>query len=591
MKVGNELNNLSAFEVYSKKYKCSKPQLKIKKFALKQFKHVVEKEAKLAKLQTKSTIKSNSDNDGIRTKSKKANLKKIKQLCDNNSTHPKLKNNNKRSILKNKNCNKVADRDSIKEIDVLTDEGTEFDKVYLKIIKPTDKVLANPINESEALFEWLIYPLKKDEFFNKNWEKLPVHITRNKLKYYKSLMSTPMLDQILRDNYVLFSKNLDITCFENDMRETHNPVGRALPSVVWDYFTNGCSVRLLNPHTYIPKLHALNSILQEYFNSFVGANSYLTPPNSQGFAPHYDDIEAFVLQIEGKKRWRLYKPRSSNEFLPRYSSSNLSEKDIGKPILDTIVNAGDLLYFPRGTIHQADTFGFDSHSLHITLSFYQKNSWGDFLEKLIPQALNSAIENDFRFRKGLPFNYLNYVGSVYTDNVNDVTRQQFLEQTKNLSTLLLKYINIDKAADELAKHHIHDFLPPVLSANERLCSVYEAGDRMVKNGVVINRVEIDLDTSIRLSRNHSVRLIEENGVYQLYYSSENSKTYHEYELQFFEINLEFVPAIKELIVQFPKYIRVEDLPIGDLDKKIQLVRDLWEKAIVISERPLSIIKS
>jgi len=38
-------------------------------------------------------------------------------------------------------------------------------------------------------------------------------------------------------------------------------------------------------------------------------HSYLTPPGSQGFAPHYDDIEAFVLQLEGKKRWKLYGER------------------------------------------------------------------------------------------------------------------------------------------------------------------------------------------------------------------------------------------------------------------------------------------
>ncbi len=36
---------------------------------------------------------------------------------------------------------------------------------------------------------------------------------------------------------------------------------------------------------------------------------YLTPPATQGFAPHYDDIEAFILQLEGKKNWKLYSPR------------------------------------------------------------------------------------------------------------------------------------------------------------------------------------------------------------------------------------------------------------------------------------------
>ena len=69
---------------------------------------------------------------------------------------------------------------------------------------------------------------------------------------------------------------------------------------------------------------------------------YLTPAGSQGFAPHYDDIDAFVLQLEGRKHWKVYSPRydslvfiianhcmilnlmlsyrNSDETLPRYSS-------------------------------------------------------------------------------------------------------------------------------------------------------------------------------------------------------------------------------------------------------------------------------
>ena len=44
--------------------------------------------------------------------------------------------------------------------------------------------------------------------------------------------------------------------------------------------------------------------------------------------------------------------RFSDEILPKESSRNFTEGEIGFPILDVILYPGDLLYFPRGTIHQ-----------------------------------------------------------------------------------------------------------------------------------------------------------------------------------------------------------------------------------------------
>lgn len=231
----------------------------------------------------------------------------------------------------------------------------------------------------------------------------------------------------------------------------------------------------------------------------------MTPPNSQGFAPHYDDIEAFVLQIEGKKRWRLYKPRSENEYLPRKASPNFTEHEIGKPILETIITAGDLLYFPRGTIHQGDTLGFDEHSLHVTISVYQKNTWGDFLEKLLPMSLREAIGNDVVFRKGLPLSYSKYIGSTCPLNSKTML-QDFDRKIKLLmSTIFSKYLNIHGAADEMYKFHIHDFLPPVFDEDESLCSVYAGGEKMIDGGKIINHANIEPNIHIRLSRLHCSR--------------------------------------------------------------------------------------
>lgn len=75
-----------------------------------------------------------------------------------------------------------------------------------------------------------------------------------------------------------------------------------------------------------------------------------------------------------------------------------------------------MLYFPRGFIHEAKTTA-DVHSLHITVSACQRNTWGDLLEKLIPRALQIAIEEDVEFRTALPLNYLHYMGVANEDMV------------------------------------------------------------------------------------------------------------------------------------------------------------------------------
>lgn len=54
---------------------------------------------------------------------------------------------------------------------------------------------------------------------------------------------------------------------------------------------------------------------------------------SQGLAPHHDDVDIFVCQTEGSKKWRLYNPRN-NFALPAQSSGDLPEATLGDPIMD-----------------------------------------------------------------------------------------------------------------------------------------------------------------------------------------------------------------------------------------------------------------
>ncbi|KAK3784197.1 hypothetical protein RRG08_001505 [Elysia crispata] len=374
---------------------------------------------------------------------------------------------------------------------VQTDVGNELPYMY------------DSTEEARKLFECMIHPVTPDRFFTELWEKKPLLVKRHTSDYNRGWFSTAEFDKILRQENIQWGVNLDATSFLNDKRETHNQTGRAHAPVVWDMYQAGCSMRLLNPQTYSRNVWKVLSVLQEYFGCCVGANIYLTPPGTQGFAPHFDDIEAFILQLEGKKHWRLYSPRNDDEVLPRFSSGNFSQSEFGEPILDTVLEAGDLLYFPRGTIHQGDAT--DEHSLHITVSCYQLNTWGDLLMKLLPSAIEMAIEENPAFRVGLPRNFLNYMGIVHSEK-DLPERTEFVGKLQTLIGTLMESLPVDAACDQMGKQLMVDSMPPVLSEVEKSCSVHAAGERWDPDlKRVLGVSELEPDTAIKLIRRGCLR--------------------------------------------------------------------------------------
>lgn len=284
------------------------------------------------------------------------------------------------------------------------------------------------------------------------------------------------------------------------------------------------------------------------------------------------------MQLEGKKHWRLYNPRCDAEALPRYSSKNFTQEEIGEPILDTELAAGDVLYFPRGTIHQADTPS-DTHSLHITLSTYQKTSWMDFMEKLIPGALQVAFEEDRDFRQGLPLNYLDYMG-VANSELNIKERSDFLKKAEKLMMKLVSHAPVDAAVDQFAVGVLRDSLPPVLTEEERKKSVF-GNDSSWKEGKIIDKVSINEETEVRLTRKGVARLVVEGEVVHVYHTLQNSRVYHETELDSLEFGLEAGPIIESILQSYPDYIAVKGLPHEDMNYTIDLVTLLYEKGILV----------
>ncbi len=122
----------------------------------------------------------------------------------------------------------------------------------------------------------------------------------------------------------------------------------------------------------------INAINKSGFYS-AKANMYFTPSHAQGFIPHWDTHDVFVLQISGEKEWHLAdSPGIEN---PTSHDAFKMAKDHPLEVEKTVrtLKAGEMLYIPRGYGHYAKAL--DSDSLHITIGLFSV-MWYKVLEDL-----------------------------------------------------------------------------------------------------------------------------------------------------------------------------------------------------------------
>mmetsp|Transcript_31970 Transcript_31970/g.101929 ORF Transcript_31970/g.101929 Transcript_31970/m.101929 type:complete len:404 (-) Transcript_31970:191-1402(-) len=379
---------------------------------------------------------------------------------------------------------------------------------------------------------------------------------------------------------------IDATRYTNGQRTTHNGEGIATQADVWSKYADGCSIRLPRPHRRLNHLCKMLSLLDEHFGSSAGANVYLTPAGTQGFAPHWDDIEAFILQTEGTKHWKVYEPRNEYEAMPRYSSRNMTEDEIGEPILECTLEAGDLLYFPRGFIHQAKS-SRDTHSLHVTVSHGYRNSWYDVIKETLISALDVAVQHNVDMRRGLPRNFTHHMGTLNDEKASKKVREKFANQAIALATKVTEYLGegcVDAAADLRAIGFIHDRLPPIIpNANDRLGNPDDDVEELLAPAREAEAEKVSLKTQFRLVRHNIARVKLEGDIAVLVHSVDNSRDFHGKEEQGIEFDVDYADALNAIIRSYPAYTRVKDVAhLEDDEDKLALVKVLVQNGVALT---------
>ena len=247
----------------------------------------------------------------------------------------------------------------------------------------------------------LIDPILPEHFFREHWERKPLHLSRGDPRYYDDILTNADLERIissadLRYPAIQIARNgsyLPAEAYTKNIKhgsEFFNGVPD-LAQIQSEYRSGSTVVLPALQRTWAP-LQRLCATLENEFSHPVHANAYLTPGDSPGFTPHYDTHEVFVLQISGKKRWRVFEPPLT---LPhRTQPFTPVGYALPAPIYEFELKTGDLLYLPRGYVHAANTS--DSFSAHVTVGM-TVYTWVELISELIASSRDTA-----GFRSALP---------------------------------------------------------------------------------------------------------------------------------------------------------------------------------------------
>jgi lysine-specific demethylase/histidyl-hydroxylase NO66 len=322
--------------------------------------------------------------------------------------------------------------------------------------------LGNPSTScGDKVFDWLISPVQRKDFFEQYWENKPLLVKRNDEAYFSCLISRKMVENYAKTDPDYSSNSLLFTRDNPEGREVISGENLDIDSIQKMIMEDGFCMQAIHPQQKNAKLHALLERLENFTGSVWGSNYYVKCSEvSEGcFNSFSDNVELFIMQMEGSPmRWRVYEGEHK---LSRDTGCDFDEDSLGPPILDELVAPGDLVYIPRGCVYTHDdpANGYQ----YLTLSTYQNQAWCDFLSMAVSETLDTISRSDLEFRRGLPINYLSLFGSAVAEtDSNRQARAEFVTRTKSLLHKLIDSISMDEIVDQLASDYIALRTPPIV---------------------------------------------------------------------------------------------------------------------------------
>lgn len=253
--------------------------------------------------------------------------------------------------------------------------------------------------EADAL-ALTLEPLDPSAFAAEYWDRRPLRVARDDPHRFRKLIGPADVEKLVGETRIrapgfrLVKEGAQLPLADYTEDITWRPgsfSGTAVVERVAEELARGATLVLQALHLHWPALSLYCRALEASLACPAQANAYLTPATSRGFAVHHDTHDVFVLQVSGRKDWRVYEPVLELPLKHQRWSAQLG--DPGPPVDEFTLEAGDTLYLPRGWPHEATTS--DDESMHLTIGLHPTTRMD-----ALRMALDSCAD-DPAFRRSL----------------------------------------------------------------------------------------------------------------------------------------------------------------------------------------------
>lgn len=224
----------------------------------------------------------------------------------------------------------------------------------------------------------LLFPISPEEFRAEYVGRKPLHVPAAADGRKADVLTWAAFNGLLGQNTLWTSANLrlmrnyvavppDQYC--HPVPSPQGEVLRPWPPKVEVFLSGGASLianDILGAHEPLTRVGV---ILSRTFAANIGANIYCSFQGVQAFGTHFDYHDVVVIQTEGTKVWNLYEGRADNPVESLVDDANTRrwfEQTRGPLMTQVTMQAGDVLYLPRGCYH--DALATEGPSLHVTFA-------------------------------------------------------------------------------------------------------------------------------------------------------------------------------------------------------------------------------